>query len=370
MNIIVTRQGDLVKIKPQAKRATFKHQYDRGDRKPITEFTSRSRKNLLERLAIIDKAKAKTATFLTLTYASNMQDDRVAYNHLRAFLRRIEREAERSLEKESVAPVRGKDMFFLWRKEYQERGAIHFHIMVWGARWIMKEWVAYEWSSVIGETVAADCSDGTTEKMPVFTRVEFCQNTRKTWYYVSKYLAKDDKKETKSVTANFSVERAHAIPVSNQIDIKKQHVFGIARQHCKPVGEEIDRLAGENKVGLTSAQIRTCVSDKPYSDVLGVPDLSHSERSEDNPLTGRFWGWERRENIPYAQEIVATFDCSREEYIRFRRDMGQLMEWVRDVHLAHTLKMFWFEDVIEPITMFIQSLNGQKVFGWERRIEY
>ena len=54
-------------------------------------------------------------TFITLTYAENMQDIKQSRKDLDTFFKRLKRKYE--------------DLKYIWVMEYQKRGAIHFHIL-------------------------------------------------------------------------------------------------------------------------------------------------------------------------------------------------------------------------------------------------
>lgn len=315
LQVRISQQGELVKIRPIFERTEYAKLFGRGLRGKIEKFTKRSRKNMLERFSIIDKEKAGGATFITLTYASNMQNEELTFSHLRNFLKRLNYAAATPQGDYSV--VRGENMFFCWRKEYQERGAIHWHIMAFGLRWLDKDWLAYTWSDVIGENVTMLCSDGSTESVPVFTRVEYCRNTRKVWYYMSKYMAKE------------SGEKESA-------DGEGNSGFNIGSNLAKPTSDQNSQ-------------------DHPYS-------------SSSQKIT-RFWGWENRKNIPYASKEVSYIECSWAEYIRFRRDLSGLFDFLRQTRLMDNVKMFWFFDFLSPLDMFLASIAGQKIsdcIQWEK----
>lgn len=295
LRVRISQQGELVKIRPIFDRTEFSKKFGRGLRGQITRFTQRSRKNMLERFAIIDKEKAGGATFITLTYASNMQDEELAFSHLRKFLKRLKYTAEISMSASSdISVVRGDNMFFCWKKEYQDRGAIHWHVMAFGLKWIDKDWLAYTWSDVISESMPMMCSDGEKMDCPVFTRVDYCRSPRKAWYYMGKYMAKTvDEKNT----------------------------------------PETEDLSGFN-IGSNLAEPKKVM---------------------------RFWGWEDRKNIPYASQELSYVTCTWAEYIRFRRDLSGLFDFLRKTMLIDSVKMFWFFDFLAPIDMLLASIAGTPI---------
>lgn len=319
MKIILTQQGQLVNCNPRVKRTIFPRILGRGDRGVITGFSKRSKKNLMDRFAIIDKEKARNATFITLTYVENMQDHRKAERDMDTFLKRLLREKE--------------GVFGVWKKEEQDRGAIHFHLMVWNLKWLDRDWLRYTWSEVANTWQEAVCSDGETEMLPAFTRIERCASVRKCWYYLAKYIGKEEKqlrKEEKSRLQKLRDQTANAL-ASNE------GVYGYPQASETSAG-----------VGLTTAQISPQGSDEPCS-------------------SGRWWGWFNRKLIPYAPIQEIAIEVSFEEYRRFRWDLAQALEHTKQTHFSHTVRFYWFySHFLNPIEMLLASLNGKMVFGWKR----
>ncbi len=101
--------------------------------------------------------------FMTLTYPSNMTDGERGKHHLRAFLERIRRK---------FPTASG-----IWRIEYQERGAVHFHLLFFSLPFWKADEIRVAWGEIIGE-----------ENPRI--KIEICRSRRKTTYYMSKYVAK------------------------------------------------------------------------------------------------------------------------------------------------------------------------------------
>ena len=93
-----------------------------SSRGPITEFSRKSRKRLIDTFNRVDKRRMKYASgrtrFITLTYPHNMQNYAQAKAHRRALVKRIRR--------------RFPAFWDFWRLETQKRGAIHFHMICGG----------------------------------------------------------------------------------------------------------------------------------------------------------------------------------------------------------------------------------------------
>lgn len=127
-------------------------------------FSARSRKRLLEKLARLEHDPS-SVSFVTLTYPQQFPTPQRAKQHLRAWLKRLQ--------------VRFPDVAAVWRLELQQRGAPHFHLIIFGASWIDKRWIQKSWSEVIGWA-----------GVPVFTRIERLRSWRGVMSYASKYIAK------------------------------------------------------------------------------------------------------------------------------------------------------------------------------------
>jgi hypothetical protein len=117
------------------------------------------------------------AVFVTLTYPAEFPAPDEAKKHLRAFLERIRRKCEEN----AVSGV--------WRLELQERGAPHFHLILFGLPYISKETIRGWWSEIIGYCAAHQLKSGEWVE-GAFTRIEMISSRRRLTAYVSKYVAK------------------------------------------------------------------------------------------------------------------------------------------------------------------------------------
>jgi hypothetical protein len=133
-----------------------------GIRRPVMGFSSKSRLNLLR---LVSRLRDVPALFITLTYRQNLTDHAAAKRHLDLALRWISRQLPRSA--------------ILWRMEYQRRGAIHFHLIVFDAYGLpLADFTAY-WQRMTGDNSYPD--------------VKYVQgNRRRILAYVAKYVAKPD----------------------------------------------------------------------------------------------------------------------------------------------------------------------------------
>ena len=162
----MTFQGRLVKAKVITKGHqpnTHKHL-----RKEITDFSAQSRGRLFE---LFNSLKLnRRATFVTLTYPTSAVNQTDAKAHLRSFFKRLER------------LYKGRNITGIWRMEFQERGAIHFHIVFFGLPFIHKTTIAALWAKV-------------TKTYNPFTRIEGVSGHKKLINYVAKYVGKVNKDE-------------------------------------------------------------------------------------------------------------------------------------------------------------------------------
>lgn len=113
------------------------------------------------------RLRATKATFLTLTYPSRFPSSSEAKSALRALFERIRR--------------RWPQASGIWRLEYQQRGAPHFHVIFFGLPFIPHKTIRSWWAEII--------SDYVDETLP-FVRIEFVRSRRGIMHYVSKYVAK------------------------------------------------------------------------------------------------------------------------------------------------------------------------------------
>jgi len=134
-----------------------------GKRRPITEFSGKSRKHLLEIVSRMDWT-VERATFITLTYHQAEYSAKRAKRDLRAFLKRLYRAY-------GIKAV-------LWRLEPQKRGSWHFHLLVWGLPYYPKSDLLKDWREVTGQGTITQCD------------IQLVENAKKARSYVAKYIAK------------------------------------------------------------------------------------------------------------------------------------------------------------------------------------
>lgn len=151
-----------VQIAREATLATLRDLHNTTKRRAIADFSRKSRLRLLKLVSRLEKTAS--GLFLTFTYRANMQDHSAAKQHLDLLLRKLKYDHPEGA--------------YLWRMEYQKRGAIHFHVIAFNVHKVEIEKLTQYWQELTGDDSFPD--------------VERIQNRRKTLYYVSKYVAKHE----------------------------------------------------------------------------------------------------------------------------------------------------------------------------------
>ncbi len=151
-----------------------------GIRDRVRGFSKASRRNLLRRLASIDRGAFRAfegrVLFVTLTYPHVWPEDpEVCKGHLRAFRKRLQRE---------FGPFAA-----IWRLGIQQRGAWHFHLLLFvgpsfGPLKELRRFVSSSWHDVTGKLSEGHLRAG--------TRVEAVRRWREATGYAERYVAKHE----------------------------------------------------------------------------------------------------------------------------------------------------------------------------------
>ena len=152
------------------------HQYKRAEnfvrgvgRGKIREFSSKSRMRLIKKMAEVQKGSP--CHFVSLTFPSSIGCQE-AKSHLWAFWRRFER------------TFTGK-IGMIWKLEPQKRGVWHFHLMVYGIKFIPHRWAKFAWSQIIGSQGVRGAFDRGVDIKFVPASLRILRS------YVAKYFSKD-----------------------------------------------------------------------------------------------------------------------------------------------------------------------------------
>jgi hypothetical protein len=154
--------------------------HGRGIRDRIRGLSRESRTNLLRRLASINRTAFKAfrgrMIFLTLTYPHEYpEDSEVCKNHLKALRKRLQRKFG--------------DFAGFWRLGIQQRGAWHFHLLLFvgpsmGSMDELRRFISSSWYEVTGKVSEGHLRAG--------TRVEAVKKWKQATSYVERYMAKPE----------------------------------------------------------------------------------------------------------------------------------------------------------------------------------
>lgn len=108
----------------------------RGKRGRIDGFSFASRRRLMYMVAKV-RRDAELPCFVTLTYPNNFPSPIESKRHLKIFIKRLLRKFN--------------DIGFIWKLEPQERGAPHYHLLVWGSdESLLRAFVPEAWFEIAG----------------------------------------------------------------------------------------------------------------------------------------------------------------------------------------------------------------------------
>jgi hypothetical protein len=137
-----------------------------GDRTAVMRMSAASRRRLLLLCARLRVASVHDSVFVTLTYPMRFPTPSMAKVHLDVWVKRLRRE---------FPGVSG-----VWRLEPQRRGAPHFHLLLFGARFIAREWLSSTWYAV--------CATGDEKHLRAGTKVERPERVESLISYIGKEL--------------------------------------------------------------------------------------------------------------------------------------------------------------------------------------
>lgn len=120
---------------------------------------------------------AELPNFVTLTYPDRFPDVKDAKRDLKVFIQRLERRF----------PQAG----YIWKLEPQERGAPHYHMLVWGVETsLLLRWVVDSWFEIAGQGDINHKLFHSGKLKGSKPCVEKVRTWRGVWSYASKYLGK------------------------------------------------------------------------------------------------------------------------------------------------------------------------------------
>jgi hypothetical protein len=142
----------------------------------IKTFSRGSKQRLMHNLAKV--VRHETPLFLTLTYPSSYPTALESKKHLRRFLKRLKRRF-------------GDVLGYLWKLEFQRRGAPHYHLFLWGITGDfgaeLRGWIAEAWADV--------CDMHDENHVKAGTSLEKIRKWQGARSYARKYMGKIDETE-------------------------------------------------------------------------------------------------------------------------------------------------------------------------------
>jgi hypothetical protein len=169
--IKVVAQGRVFEIVDmRQKQHVDKQSYGTAKRGNIRVMSRKSRNRLIDLFARID-GRGCQIKFVTLTFGGTPTHQE-AYACLRRFLERLRR--------------KHPEVALVWRKELQDRGAIHYHLLIYHMPYYPQRALQRVWTDVTGENLS-------------IVDIRAVYNDAMASRYVSKYIAKVDDREASSL---------------------------------------------------------------------------------------------------------------------------------------------------------------------------
>jgi hypothetical protein len=215
-------------------------EHDLPKRGKITEWSDPSRRNFRKFMGGLQLGALDGAMMVGLTYPGEFpapESYSIYKGHLRAFKARFAREFP--------------DASFLWKLEFQQRGAAHYHLIVFGigegpsAMEGWKKWVDVAWYEVVGSGDSRHLRAGVTS--------EWVRSRGGAVGYLTKYLGKEDQTRPGDHTGRY---------------------WGI----CNKKGLPLAPVRKEEKTDREAVLIRRVIRKKTASDIKGRRMLSTLKR--------------------------------------------------------------------------------------------
>lgn len=147
-----------------------------GQRGQVHGFSKQSRRRLMQTIAKVRK-DADLPCFVTLTYPDRFPDVETAKRDLKVFQQRLNRKFDKAGS--------------IWKLEPQERGAPHYHLLVWGVSWAkLFCWTVDTWYEIAGQGDENHMKFHAGMLSGSKPCVQLVRSFKGVWSYASKYLGK------------------------------------------------------------------------------------------------------------------------------------------------------------------------------------
>jgi hypothetical protein len=225
-----------------------------GKRGIVKSFSMASRRRLMQTIGKV-KRDADLPCFVTLTYPNLFPDPKSSKRHLEIFLKRLKRKFS------SVG--------LIWKLEPQERGAPHYHMLVWGvAQDDLFQFVPFAWYEIAGGGDDKHLSFHLGLLQGSRPCVELVRSFKGVWSYASKYLGK-----TFEVSGWNSVDTGRFWAVVNRSNIpfgevKISEISYSMAVHVMRYQKRFAKLKRRNYPSLTTY----CNANQWINNVMGQED--------------------------------------------------------------------------------------------------
>ena len=231
MKAHIEAQGSLLSLKVLG----FKSQHNpHGSKRGIIRvFSAASRRRLMRFMARLKTRKIR-ATFITLTFTEVISNERA-----KQVFKRFSMRLRRAYATVSV----------VWRMEFQERGAIHFHLLCFNLPF---------WKQTELQETWEDC----TEEDRSIVHIKLVHGARSVMAYISKYIAKKDERSEIASLDDGSYQHAPREDLSGRF-------WGWINKELLPLGQKLSGVLLESATirSLSSFMWALIGSDNPYNSV-------------------------------------------------------------------------------------------------------
>jgi hypothetical protein len=263
-----------------------------GIRGKVNRFSRWSRKRLFDRLHRLELkeyfAAGHIAVLVTLTYARDFPCARKAKDkHLRRFEARL--------------LYRFPEVAGFWRLEPQERGAPHFHLLLFFLPYLDKLELCRMWMECIAEYLdeerlaAVRAGGAIPERLRVFTRIEAVRSANAVIGYVGKYMAKPG--DASGFNSSAYLQKVEAWQ-ARRADKRKE------------AGERLRELLGDGLYEALHPLWETIEETAAASEEKPVP--------AEDATCGRLWGVLNKKALPVAPRVAFSFPATNKA-CRLRR---------------------------------------------------
>jgi len=231
MKAFIEAQGSLLSLRVMGFKS--KPNIQGSKRGIIRVFSAASRRRLMRFMARLKTRKIR-ATFITLTFSSEVTNED-AKKALKRFTMRVRRAYE------AVSGV--------WRMEYQERGAIHFHLLMFNLPF---------WKQSDLQGVWEAC----TKQERSIVNIKLVHGARSVMGYISKYIAKKDERSEIASLDDGSYQHEGRDRLSGRF-------WGWINKELLPLGQKLSGVLLEAATikSLSSFMWALIGSDNPYNSV-------------------------------------------------------------------------------------------------------